>query len=360
MNEILSIAALGEFTSLGCLYDSREQLFINDIRLFNFTKLPENTVQIVIPNGHSYYKLSKEDTYSKKFELMNISGDLAIKVACLPFFVKGSAKYLNEFKKSNNSIKWDLLYSRTTCNELIDLQGIYEYYKSNDLNLNESFFEGATHVVTGISWGSNAVLSIEYENKKNESAHLIESLLSLKFEYLNIGLSASNTISNNHNNENLSENFKCEIKADISDLETVCTNLEQAFEMFKNLPDKVKQYNNGKGTQIEFHLSSLNKIRKIFQMNIKCEIIRNLESDFYDRITNLFQEIILIKQKYSADIVQDLEQREISLKSKIYKEIINFKKGVNGSSLQTIQNIFRDLEQLKVNKPIDNSVKLIN
>lgn len=350
MNETLSLAALGEITSLGALYDSREHLFINDIRLFNFTKLPKCVVQ-TIPNGHSYYKLCKEDTYSKKLELMNISGDLALKVACLPFSVKGSAKYLNEFKKYDNSIKWNLLYSRTTCNELVDLQCVYEYYNTHEeLTLNETLFEGATHVVTGISWGSNAVLTIEYENSHNESVHLIESMLSFKLEYFNIGLSDQNLVSKCHNNSQLNETFKCEIRADMADLDGVCTNIEQAFEMFKSLPDRVKHYNDGKGVQIEFHLSSLEKVRKIFKMtNIKCEMqVRNLDYDFYARITNLFQEIVLVKQKILGEPTDDFEQREKILKAKLYKEIINYQKSERDSSLQAIENIFRDLVRLRV------------
>lgn len=350
MNETLTIASLGETTLIGALYDARDQIFINDVRLFNFNKLPNNIIE-TIPNGHSYYKLCKEDTYFKKFELMNISGDLAIKVACLPISIKGSAKYLNEFKKSENSVKWDLFYSRTTCNELINLQNVYEYYITNELALNETLFNGATHVVTGIIWGSNSVLSIEYENNKNESKHIIEGLLSMQFEQLQlIEISSANKITKSNTIDDLKETFKCEIKADLSDLDTICLNIEQAANIFKSLPEKLKQYNNGKGVQIEFHLSSLEKIKKIFKINhLKCQNVNNLSSDLYVKIQNVLQEIVLCKQKNPGDfsLIEVLEQKENYLKGKIFKQIVEFRRNNSELVLKAIDLFVSDLEALK-------------
>ena len=141
MDDIQTLAALGRTALIGSLYDSRKQRFINDVRLFNFNKLPSEIIQKV-SNGNSFFKVCTEDTYSKKLDLMNITGDTSLKALCLPSEVKGSAKFINEFKKRENSVKWNLLYSRTTVHETINLEEIHTHYSTQKIMLNDALFEG--------------------------------------------------------------------------------------------------------------------------------------------------------------------------------------------------------------------------
>lgn len=350
MDDILTVKALGQTALIGSLYDARKQRFINDVRLFNFNKLPSNMIQ-KISNGNSYFKAATDDTYAKKLELMNISGDLGVKVACLPLEVKGAAKFINEFKRSEKSVKWNLLYSRTTIDETINLEEIYDHYNTQKLHLNEALFEGATHVVTGISWGSNAVMSVEYENNRNEPKKAIERTLSSQFEKLKLIESTGPMDVNFKAMEPLKEAFKCEIKADIPDLDGVFNSLEEAEFAFKNIPKVIKDY--GKGVQLEFHLSSLERINKIFRMSQseKCEQAYNeVDDEFYDCIYETLQNIVLVKQKHciEREMIKNLERDENNLKKKFFKQFIYFRSNEDRSGVifETVESVLKELEAI--------------
>ena len=145
MDDIQTIAALGRTALIGSLYDARKQRFINDVRLFNFNKLPSEIIQKV-SNGNSFFKVCTEDTYSKKLELIGVTGDTSLKTVCLPSEVKGAAKFINEFKKKENSVKWNLLYSRTTVHETINLEEIHTHYSTQKIILNDALFEGGNQI----------------------------------------------------------------------------------------------------------------------------------------------------------------------------------------------------------------------
>ncbi len=355
MDDILSVKALGQTALIGSLYDARKQRFINDVRLFNFNKLPSDMIQ-KISNGNSFFKVSTDDTYAKKLELMNITGDEGLKTICLPMEIKGASKFINEFKKSERSVKWNLLYSRTTLNELINLEEIFDYYEANKLQLNEALFEGATHVVTGISWGSNAVMSCEYENNRNEPKKAIERALSLHFEKLKLIESTSHTVSpiDHHHkaHETLKENFKCEIKADIPDLDGTFGSLDEAEASFKQIPKVIRDF--GKGVQLEFRLSSLERIKKIFGMSERikeCEKSYNqIDDEFYDNFYETIQNIVYYKQKHSEerDLIKNLERDETSLKKKFFKNFINFRSenDLSGSLMESLELVIKELDAL--------------
>lgn len=350
MDDILTVKALGQTALIGSLYDARKQRFINDVRLFNFNKLPTSMIQ-KISSSNSFFKVCTDDTYSKKLELLNISGDLGVKVVCLPLEVKGAAKFINEFKKSERSVKWNLLYSRTTINETINLEEIYDHYRTQKLHLNDALFEGATHVVTGINWGSNAVMSVEYENHRNEPKKAIERMLSSQFEKLKLIESTGSFDGNFKPYEQLKEAFKCEIKADIPDLDGTFNSLEEAEASFKNIPKVIKDY--GKGVQLEFHLSSLERIKKIFRMNekLECEKIFNeVDDEFYDCIHEALQNIVLFKQKHhnERDLVKNVERDETNLKKKFFKQFVYFRSNEDRSGVifETVESVLKELEAI--------------
>ncbi len=304
MSDSILIKSLGETALIGTLYNARNLEFINYLRLFDFTKLPKHVIQS-IPVQYSFQKTCNYDNYLKKFELININGDLALKMICSPESIKGShTRFVNYFSRTNNNFK---LISHTTVNETVNLIEVNEYYKENKISLNKILFEGATHILVGIQWGVNLIIL----------------------------------------NEN---NGKYESIADVSNLNMKFNSFYEMNEFIKQMPNLIGKINEGKGVQLEFHLASLEKIKKIFQLDyLVCERVFNQSDDaFYEKCLVLFQDLVICKQKCPINYSnEELLSKEKNLKKKFYSKLVEIRthRHFNGNSLDLI---IKQLETLKV------------
>ena len=93
----------------GSFYDALTDSFITGIKLFNQT-IPDSliTTTYMNPTDYSY---NFEDTMSSKFEKLEISGALKLSILAGLISAEGSAKYLNEKKKSFKSVKATMIYN---------------------------------------------------------------------------------------------------------------------------------------------------------------------------------------------------------------------------------------------------------
>lgn len=303
MNDSITVKSLGRTALIGTLYNANQHEFINDVRLFDFNKLQQKFVQS-LPLSYSFKKTCDLDTYLKKSELINLSGDLVIKSICMPNAIKGSAKFLNEFNFVSRLPRSYTLYSHSSIFETINLLEIFEYYKENKLSLNSSLFEGATHVVTGITWG-------------------IETII------INDGSSSYQIIS------------------DFSSLDIETENLNCVNDTINKVPNVLEKLNNGKGMQIEFQLASLEKVRKIFQFRlIESGIISNkINESFYENFYEIMEKLTIPKQINLQK--ETYEKRAKLLKSQFYAEVVNFK-SFKFTIMNVLESILQKLDNLKV------------
>lgn len=183
----------------------------------------------------------------------NILGESAksfiklIKFASIPCF--------KQAKDPQSKFKWNIINSNKTFEEVIDLNEVKEICISENLWLNHHLLSQATHIVTGIKWGYEILFSIEKENdlySKDETVDVEREFLIL---YDRLRSSNLNEISNNR--------FKCELKNDVcSDGRIVTANDLNVY--LNEMPNKIQKINDGKGFQIEFQLTSIDDVKKIF------------------------------------------------------------------------------------------------
>ncbi len=138
------VSCLGQYFQIGMFYNSnREKLTSGkhfwDSSIIQSKKQVSNTYEIIT-----------DDSLSNKFKSLNVSDSQKLGFLAGMIEVNGSAQFLNDRMTSKEQARVTLKYSTTTHMEEIDNNELGSIQKSCI-----SSEEGATHVVTGILYGSD-------------------------------------------------------------------------------------------------------------------------------------------------------------------------------------------------------------
>lgn len=295
--------ALGQVASLGDLYDARTDNFCH-VSLFN-KKIPESAITRT-DNHFSDTHLIHSDTYSEKFSKWNVEAELRASVLSGLVTLKGSGRYLSEQKTSARTVKCSLLYNILTKEEKVNIY---------DENLRESIvLDGiengmATHVIVGISWGANTVLSCEYHNKDERDVKEIKGKFGAQMKLMALSISGKASVNFDEGDHSKGINFEIRIFGDVlptnQELPTTC---EAALNLMKQMPTLVGNSNEGKGKPLTYHLYPLELLKGYLKFSIKANsMIRSLEEDSLLRIVQLFEQTSEIQQQL-YDFCQDAQE----------------------------------------------------
>ncbi|KAF3857728.1 hypothetical protein F7725_010929 [Dissostichus mawsoni] len=160
----MEVAALGRPFGLGMLYDCRNDSLVPGMTLWDREDLQNHIGER--PQMFNDCDLVASESIEDKSKALNVKASLKAKV--------GSAKYLNDSKTSKNQARVTLKYQATT--------------KVHELSMNHLgrgnvkhpyvFDQGiATHVVTGILYGSQAFFVFDREVSVNENHRDIQGNL---------------------------------------------------------------------------------------------------------------------------------------------------------------------------------------
>ena len=259
----LKIKALGRVATLGTLYDGRRENFCS-FSLFN-TDIPKNCSKIV-DIASTKYDYDYLNTFQSKFHKLDVEAQLKVSVLCGLVKLEGSGKYLTDKKESFKSVKGSLIYEITTKFEFFELsnESIREIISYKSLENNE-----ATHVVTGIKWGANAIASFEYSNEESSDKTLIEGNLEAIINALKFTISGGARADFNEGQNRLKSSLSIKFFSDMvaQDRELPQT-YEQALDLMRMMPRYISSYNDGKGSPLEYTLCPLNIVEKFFNREI--------------------------------------------------------------------------------------------
>ncbi|XP_038163454.1 stonustoxin subunit alpha-like [Cyprinodon tularosa] len=235
----ITVAALGRPFTIGMLYDANE-----DRLLPGFTLWDEKTLKGMIKvdekrTSDSNYIFS--DSLEEKCKVMDIGASLKASIMAGMFEVKGSAKYLNNQKKSRNQLQLTFQYKTTTNFKQLNLGP--DQLKTKEID--EDIKRSATHVVTGIEYGTNFFFVFDLENSSTETIQETEAhfkAVMTKFPHYKIGLGADFQLSEKE--KKVIENVSCSFYGDMI-LEKNSRNFEEALLAYSTLPEllgKNKEY----------------------------------------------------------------------------------------------------------------------
>ena len=156
---ILQLPCLGRSFRIGMLYNCHQE------KLFPGKNIWENTVIQSKKQVSSDYEIITQDSLENKFNSLCLSDSLKLSYLAGMIEVSGSAEYLTDRVSSKEQARVTLKYSTTTHIEEVNAEEL-----SSIQNPSASFEGDATHVVTGILYGSDAFFVFDRTISPTENA----------------------------------------------------------------------------------------------------------------------------------------------------------------------------------------------
>ncbi|XP_054761933.2 uncharacterized protein LOC129268409 [Lytechinus pictus] len=264
----VSRASLGRSAHLGALYDVRTEKFLKD-NLF-VSRLEDDKVESM-DIDETVIEVTKSDELQEKFKTLDVEPELQMSVLTDMVKLSGSGAYLGDDRKSAMTQSMSLIYKVKTVNEEVMLshnRGIIDKDILSDASLN------ATHVVVGIDWGVQCLVTCEYENTsqydvaiiREEMKAMLEKLRDILIKKEEVGVS----IGAMRGNEKREFPFQCRTDISAPDNDIPVT-YEGVVELMGSLPALLKSTNNCKGVPVTYYLMPLETIRKKCKVKIAKE-----------------------------------------------------------------------------------------
>ncbi|XP_071944804.1 uncharacterized protein [Antedon mediterranea] len=160
----INVPALGRPFRLGMLYDCLNEKLIHGITLWDNDYLQHHLVSQ--PQVSANFKIHTEESIADKANALDINASLKLSILGGLVEVSGSAKYLNDRKSSNNTVRVSMHYKCTTKFEEITM----EHMDKGKIMHHDVFEYGiATHVVIGIKYGGQAFFVFEKQFSERET-----------------------------------------------------------------------------------------------------------------------------------------------------------------------------------------------
>ncbi|XP_026034346.1 neoverrucotoxin subunit alpha-like [Astatotilapia calliptera] len=230
-SSVLEVAALGQPFSLGMLYDARRGKLIPGVTLWNSKTLQKKPVE---HNQHSSeFHINATDSIEKKSALLDVNGSLKASFLGGLIEVEGSAKYLNDRKKSHHQCRVTLHYKATTKFKQLMLTPDETKNSQEAKNVKRL----ATHVVTGILYGANAFFVFDSEKLDDSSIQVIQdsiqAILIKKITSFNVEGKVDIKLSDEE--KAVTDKFTCKFYGDFI-LESNPATFEDAVKTYIQLP----------------------------------------------------------------------------------------------------------------------------
>ena len=309
----IELAAVGRVAKLGELYDARSDQFLH-LSLIK-SNLP-NTSTTSTQNRQTKLKYSMVNTLEEKFRTLDIQAELKLSIMGGLFDLEGSGKFFKDTKRSGKSAKASLVSSFSTEYEQMSITGT-EVRNLVDLDALEQI--DATHVVVGIQWGGNVIISVEDTNYDDQDQQKIEGNMQAQLQMLATQISGSATVKIDEKQRIALSKYNFEIYGDFV-AETVPQTLIEAVVFMKFAPKILLDGNKGKGKAMKYSLIPISLLRQIFKITAKINALSNkIDEATVDSSTKLFDEMNSVEQKFN-DILDELKAYEKYILTKKVQE----------------------------------------
>lgn len=294
-NKSRNVKSLGRSAILGSFYDGFTDKIMN-ISLFK-SKLPEKVIN-VFDTDNLYYEFTINNSYEEKFKNLKIEAELKLSILSGLFTLEGSGKYLSDEKSSYKSVKGSIIYELKTKKENFHLssEDLKEYISYSSLEIKD-----ATHIISGIQWGANVYCSFEYENREYEEKKKIEGRLQACLNKMSIQISGNANVNYSEEEKKLQNNLHIKF---ISDVVVANKELPQTYdkvlEYIREIPNHLKNINDGKGIQLEYELLPISFVETLFGLNLQVNnVIVSIEKRIIESIQTQMDSFLEAKQKFN-------------------------------------------------------------
>ncbi|XP_051747375.1 uncharacterized protein LOC127511058 isoform X2 [Ctenopharyngodon idella] len=248
-SETIEVAALGRPLFPGMLYDCRKDTFIPGVTLWDKKSLSEDLDSHQKPMTD--LKFSSSDSLSSKSSVLDVSASLKASFLGGLVEVGGSAKYLRDTKSSNQQSRVTMYYKETTIFKQLTMSQLGQITYP-------AVFEQktATHVVTAVLYGAQAVMVFDRTFSEEENKQEIEGELNIMVKKIPLfSIEGKGALNMTDGDKKVTESISCTFYGDVR-LEKSPTTYIEALEVYKNLPKTMKE-NSEKAVPIKVWLYPL-------------------------------------------------------------------------------------------------------
>ncbi|XP_053186828.1 verrucotoxin subunit beta-like [Scomber japonicus] len=227
--QTIQMAALGRPFSLGMLYDCRKDSIIPSMTLWDHDELLNHIGER--PQCYNDFEIVASESIEDKSSSLNIDASLKLSVLFGMFEANGSARYLNDYKKSKHQARVTLKYEATTKFQELSM----DHLGRANVKHPDVFEKGvATHVVTAILYGAQAFFVFDREVSKEEDHQVVEGNLKSMVKWIPCMKGDSSMKLNDESTANV-EKFSCKFHGDFF-LEKNPVTYQDAVQVYQDLP----------------------------------------------------------------------------------------------------------------------------
>ncbi|XP_023196483.1 neoverrucotoxin subunit alpha-like [Xiphophorus maculatus] len=228
---VTQVAALGRPFTLGMLYDASKDQIIPGVTLWD-----ESTLQHMIMENSQHssdFKITSSDSLDMRSNLLDVNASLKASFLGGLIEVGGSAKYLNDEKKSHNQSRITFQYKATTTFKQLNISADE---MKKQLKIADDMKCLATHVVTGILYGANAFFVLDSNKMDTKTLQKIEGNLQATInKFPRISVSGEVDIKLSNEEQAVADAFSCTFYGDLIP-EKNPTSFQDALLTYVNLP----------------------------------------------------------------------------------------------------------------------------
>ncbi|XP_054614029.1 neoverrucotoxin subunit alpha-like [Dunckerocampus dactyliophorus] len=239
VSETKKVAALGQPFTLGMLYNACKDELIPGLNLWDAATLESHTSETA--QKSSSFKITASDTIESRSSLMDIEASLKLSFLGGLVEVGGSAKYLNDQKKFKNQSRVSFQYKATTNFKQLSVPALGPLNSQQKQIIEKG---KATHIVTGILYGANAVFVFDSEKLESSSVQDIQGNMEAVIKKIpSFSLEGSARVHLSKEEQDLTNKFSCKFFGDLI-LDTNPATFNDAVKAYCELPALMAQKDN--------------------------------------------------------------------------------------------------------------------
>ncbi|XP_038657081.1 verrucotoxin subunit beta-like [Scyliorhinus canicula] len=229
-HDLFQIPTLGRPLRLGMLYDRRSDTIIPGVTLWDLAELKNIDVQ---PKPSTDFKLISSDSIQDKASALGVEASLTASFLGGLVEVSGSAKYLNDVKKSSEVARLTLKYRATTRFEELTMSQLGPQHITYPSVLEQ---DSATHVVTGVLYGAEAFFVFDRDYSSSDNVQDVEGSLHVMVKKIpTFQIEGKGSLKLSDAERKTVESFSCTFHGDFL-LDRNPVSYQEAIEVYASLP----------------------------------------------------------------------------------------------------------------------------
>ncbi|CAF4016763.1 unnamed protein product [Rotaria magnacalcarata] len=351
----ITMVTLGRPLHLGTLYNIRSDEIITAATLWDPEILANNTISRKQP--FTGFEIIAEDSLQNKAHALGVDASLKLSLLGGLIRVSGSAKYAEDYQRTNHEARVTLKYSTTTHMETLTMKhlgkGNLNHPDLHDIDL-------ATHVVTGVLYGAEAFFIFDRTVSTGESKKEISGSLRAVFDNPIFKIDGEAKLDLTDQEKKFVDKLHCKFYGDFR-LNANPNTFAEAVKMYRQLPSLLGEKNENavpkKVWLYPLHLLDNKAMR----------IVRDISSNLIDysisaierlhsvevRALDLSENAIFTHFKYMKNHLLDFIERLKEIQRDLKKEIaLNLPKlrGNTGIEESVLFNFFKQVDSSPFNQ----------